>query len=190
MYVTSPTVVSDFHCLGHSKCRVNMCFGCTHSNPRLLLWKQTYDVVSVSKSVAWYQHYMHIKACLSAGHIHTVWRQVKMTFVPVPGKVNYTQDKAYCAISLLSFMQKTMQKLVNRNIKDETFGHVPYIYNNVPTKQGNQQKSLCIMWLHTYREQWKTGSHTWAFLDIQEVSDSTSCDIRKAAKWHELVDTL
>ena len=31
---------------------------------------------SVSKSVAWYQSYVHIKACLATGYIHTVWRQV------------------------------------------------------------------------------------------------------------------
>ena len=48
-----------------------------------------------------------------------------MTFVSAPMKVNYTQAKAYCPTFLLSFMQKVMQKLVTRNIKDETLGHVP-----------------------------------------------------------------
>jgi len=55
-----------------------------------------------------------------------------MTFVPVPGKINCTQAKVYSTISLLS-MQKMMQKLVARNIKEETVGYVPYIYNNLPT---------------------------------------------------------
>jgi hypothetical protein len=52
-------------------------------------------------------------------------------FKPATGKVSCTQAKAYCPISLLSFMQKTMQKLVNRNIKDETLMHFPYICNNL-----------------------------------------------------------
>ena len=56
-----------------------------------------------------------------------------MTFISATGKVIYTQTKAYCPISLLSFMQKAVQKLVTRNTKDETLGHVPYIYNNLPT---------------------------------------------------------
>jgi hypothetical protein len=30
-------------------------------------------------------------------------------------------------------MQKTIQKLMARNIKNETLGHVPYIYNNLPS---------------------------------------------------------
>ena len=62
-----------------------------------------------------------------------------------------------------------------------TLGHVPYIYNNLPTKQGSPQKSQCIMWIHTYREQQKTGSHTWAYLDIEAASNSTTCDTTKAA---------
>ena len=102
-------------------------------------------------------------------------------FIPVPGNVNYTQSKAYCAISLLSFMQKTMEKLVTKNINNKTLGHVPYIYNNLPTKQGSPQKSQCIMWIHTYREQQKTGSHTWAYLDIEAASNSITCDTTKAA---------
>jgi len=47
-----------------------------------------------------------------------------MTFRPAPGKINYIQAKAYCPISLLSFMQKSRQKLVTKNIKVETMGHV------------------------------------------------------------------
>jgi len=58
-----------------------------------------------------------------------------MTFIPAPGKVNYTQAKVYCPVSLLAFTQKIMQKLVTRNIKDETLGHDTYIYNNLPTHQ-------------------------------------------------------
>ena len=47
-----------------------------------------------------------------------------MTFVAAPVKVNYTQAKAHCPISLLSIRQKTC-KFGDRNIKDETMGHVP-----------------------------------------------------------------
>jgi hypothetical protein len=62
--------------------------------------------------------------------------------------------------------------------------HFPYIYNNPPTNQGSPKKPQCTTWLHIHRKQWKTGSYTWVFLDIEEASDSTSCDITKAAKCH------
>jgi len=66
-----------------------------------------------------------------------------VTFIPAPGEVNYTQAKAYCPISLLSFMQKTMQKLVTGNIKEEALGHDTYIYSNLPTNQVSTQKLQC-----------------------------------------------
>jgi hypothetical protein len=40
-------------------------------------------------------------------------------FTPKPGKANDTEAKAYRPISLLSFMLKIMEKLVDRHIWDE-----------------------------------------------------------------------
>ena len=190
MSVTSPRAGSDFHRWGHLTFSVHMPFGgCTHWNPILSLRKKIECyILSVSKSVAWYQKYVHNKACLEMGYTPRDWRQVKMMFIP--GKVNYTQANAYCPISILSFMQKMMQKFETRNIRDETLGNVPYIYKNMPTNQRCPPKLQCTTWLHIYRKQWKTGSYTWAFLDIEDATDSTSCDITKAAKWHGLRDTL
>ena len=103
---------------------------------------------------------------------------------------HFNQGKAYYSISLLSFMQKTMQQLVTSNIRSESLGYFPYTYNNLPTNQGSPQKLQCTMWLHIYRKQWKTESYTWTVLDTEGASDSTSCDITKAAKWHGFRDNL
>jgi hypothetical protein len=35
-------------------------------------------------------------------------------------------------------MEKMMEKLVTRYMKDETMGHVPYIHNNLPTERSTQ----------------------------------------------------
>jgi hypothetical protein len=89
--------------------------------------------------------YVHIKACLSRRCKPRAWGQVKMTFIPVPTKANYSDAKGYHPISLLSFMQKRMKELVTRNIRDQSTGLVSYIYTNQPTKQGNPQKTQCTM---------------------------------------------
>jgi len=47
-------------------------------------------------------------ACPAMVYIPRAWRHGKTMFIPANEKVNYTQAKTYCAISLLSFMQKTM----------------------------------------------------------------------------------
>jgi hypothetical protein len=50
-------------------------------------------------------------------------------------------------------MHKKMQKLVARNIRDESLWY--FLYNNLPTNQGSPQKPQCTMRLHIYRKQWK-----------------------------------
>jgi len=49
-------------------------------------------------------------------------------------------------------MQKMMQKLVTRNIKDETLGHVPYIYKNLPTKTRQVHRNRNAPCDYTYTE--------------------------------------
>jgi hypothetical protein len=40
------------------------------------------------------------RACLAYGFIPTAWRQVKVTFIPKPRTIDYTEAKAYRPISL------------------------------------------------------------------------------------------
>ena len=80
-----------------------------------------------------------------------------------------------------------MQKLVIKNIKGETLGYVPYVYNNLPKKQEVRRNSNapcdCI-----YRGSRKQGSFTCAFLDMKGSSDSTKRDTTKAATWRHSSD--
>jgi hypothetical protein len=46
------------------------------------------------------------------------WRQVRVTYIPKPGKLDYTEGKSYHPIDLSSFLLKTMEKLVDRYIRD------------------------------------------------------------------------
>jgi len=73
---------------------------------------ETNMTLNVSKSVALYQKYLHIKACLARRYIPRACGLVKMTFITANGKVNYAEAKGYCQIALLSFMQKTMQNFL------------------------------------------------------------------------------
>jgi hypothetical protein len=100
-----------------SKC---VFFKYTHWNPRMLFWKYlTYNILGVPKSVAWFQKDMQIKLAKQ------VWKQVKMTFIPLLWKVNYIHGEAYFAISLMCFVQKRREYLLNLSISNETLGRVP-----------------------------------------------------------------
>jgi hypothetical protein len=65
-------------------------------------------------------HMCHIfRARLASGYIRKSWRQVKVTFILLPGEVNYTEARAYCSLNLSYFTLKMIQKLEDRNIRDE-----------------------------------------------------------------------
>jgi hypothetical protein len=59
------------------------------------------------------------RACLATGYVLTAWCQVKVVFIPKPGKDTYGGPKGYRPISLTSFLLKTMERLVDRFIRDE-----------------------------------------------------------------------
>jgi hypothetical protein len=53
---------------------------------------------------------------MAYGLIPTAWRQVRVTFIPKAGKLDYTEAKAYCPISLSSLFLKIKEKVVHRHI--------------------------------------------------------------------------
>ena len=114
--------------------------------------RNKHAILRVSISVVWFQTCAaHIKSCLARIYIPKAWRQVKMTFVPAPVKVNYTQAKAYCPISRLSIRQKTVQ-IWWQEYQGWNNGACSHIYNNLPSYQGSPQKLQCTTQLHIYRK--------------------------------------
>jgi hypothetical protein len=77
------------------------------------------------------------RACMAYGFIPMSWRQVKVTFIPKPGKFDYTEAKAYGPISLSSFLLKTMEKLVDMHIRDGVLRTYPLHRYQHATKQVN-----------------------------------------------------
>jgi hypothetical protein len=136
-----------------------------------------HDTLIVSNSIALYQKYVNIKPCLARRYISRAWRQVKMKFIPAPGKVNYNQAKAYCPIILLSVVQKTWKNWLPGILRMQQGGMSP---TSIPN---------CLQTTEVHRIT-LIQKGVWAFLDIEGASDSTSCDIIKAAKWHGLGDKL
>jgi hypothetical protein len=75
---------------------------------------------------------------MAYGFIPIAWRQVKVTFIPKPGKLGNTEAKTYRPIILSSFLLKTMEKLVDR--------HILCTGTTMPIKQVNLSKVQYTMW--------------------------------------------
>jgi hypothetical protein len=58
-----------------------------------------------------------------------MWRQVKVVFIPKPGRNSYSGPRDYRPISPTSFLLKTMERLVDGYLRYETLALVP-LYSN------------------------------------------------------------
>jgi hypothetical protein len=65
------------------------------------------------------------RACLATGYVPAIWRQVKAVFIPKPGRNTYSGPRDYRPISLTSFLLKTMERLVDRYLRDEALATAP-----------------------------------------------------------------
>ena len=65
------------------------------------------------------------RACLETGYVPAIWRQVKVVFIPKPGRNSYSGPRDYRPISLISFLLKTLERLVDRYLRDEALALVP-----------------------------------------------------------------
>ena len=64
-------------------------------------------------------------ACLATGYVRAIWRQVKVVFIPKPGRNSYSGPRNCRPISFTSFLLKPMERLVDRYLIDEALALVP-----------------------------------------------------------------
>jgi hypothetical protein len=118
---------------------------------------------------------------MAYGCIPTAWRQVKVMCIPKPGKLDYTEATAYHPISLSSFLLKTMEKLVDRHIRDGALKEYPLHRNQHAYQTGKSTETT----LHNVVSLGNATEYKdialGAFLDIEGTFDRTSFYIIKQA---------
>ena len=132
------------------------------------------------------------RACLARGNTPIACRQVKVTFVLKPGTAKYTESKAYRPTNLSSLMPETMEKLVNRHIRDEILGLHPLHRYQFAYQPGKSTETVLHHVITRIEEAVENRDVTLgAFLDIEGTFDSTSHSIIiEVAKGHGLEDAL
>jgi len=88
------------------------------------------------------------RACLATGYVPALWHQVKVVFIPKPGRSSYCGPRDFRPISLTSFVLKTMERLVDRFLRDEILALQPLHPNQhayQAGKSGNGPSSAHIM---------------------------------------------
>jgi hypothetical protein len=116
-------------------------------------------------------------ACLATGYVPTVWHQVKVVFIPQPGRDTHGGPKDYRPISLMSFLLKTMQTVVDRLIRDETLISSP-VHPNQHAYQAGKSTETVLHQLVDRVEKVLDQQETalGVFLNIEGAFNNTSYD--------------
>jgi hypothetical protein len=115
-----------------------------------------------------------------------------MMFIPKPGKLDYTEAKAYRPISLSSFLLKIMEKLVERHIRNDSLREYPLHRNQHAYQTGKSTETA----LHNVVTRVENAIEhrdiaLCAFLDIEGAFDRTSfATIKQAAERHGIDPTI
>ena len=106
-----------------------------------------------------------------------MWRQVKVVFIPNPGRNSYCGPTDFRPTSLTSFLLKTLEILVERFLRDETLVLKPLH----PNQHAYQARKSVEMALHqlVVRAEKALDQQEIAlgiFLDIEGMFNNTSYD--------------
>lgn len=113
------------------------------------------------------------KASIILNHIPTRWRKVNVIFIPKPGK-DPAEPKSYRPISLLSFLLKTLEKLLDIHIRESLDLH-PISEMQFAYCKGKSTE-LAAHYLVSRLEKAKSQKQIAmvSFMDIQGAFDNTT----------------
>jgi hypothetical protein len=116
-------------------------------------------------------------ACLAMGYVPLSWRQFKVVFIPKPGKSSYSGPKEFRPISLTSFLLKTMERLVDRYIRDEIMVLIPLHPNQHAYQAGKSvETALHQLIVRVEKALDQQEIALGVFLDIAGAFNNTSYD--------------
>ncbi|XP_063975107.1 uncharacterized protein LOC135161459 [Diachasmimorpha longicaudata] len=112
-----------------------------------------------------------------------MWREVRVAFIPKPGKCSYDNAKAYRPISLSSFLLKTLERLVDRQIKEGALRFNQICSSQHAYQAGRSTETALHHLVGTIENAKERGVDTLGvFIDIEGAFNNTSFDtLEKAA---------
>jgi ribonuclease HI len=114
------------------------------------------------------------KACLCLGYVPTQWRKVKVVFIPKPGKDDYSSAKAFRPISLMSFLLKGLERLVDRDLRDGALKRMPLHERQHAYRTGRSTESALHQMVSRVERALEMKEYALGvFFDIQGAFDNT-----------------
>jgi hypothetical protein len=117
------------------------------------------------------------RACQATGYVSTAWRQVKVVFIPKTSRNSYCGPKDLRPISLTSFLLKTLDRLVDRFLRDEILVSKPLHPNQHAYQAGKSVDTALhqlVVRVEKALDQQEVALEV--FLDIEGAFNNTSYD--------------
>ena len=115
-----------------------------------------------------------MRACLALEHTPQACRIPKVVFIQKPGQINFAQAKDFRPISLTSFFLKTMERMVDRYIRDTVLKNTPLHDGQQAYRAGHSVKSALHMVVSRIEVQIEIGEYSLGtFLDIDGAFSAT-----------------
>jgi hypothetical protein len=132
------------------------------------------------------------RASIAFNFIPSSWRDVRIVFIPKPGRISYEDPRSYRAISLMSFFLKTSERLVDRYIGCTSLIEKPIHANQHAYQKGKSVNTAIHKVVHTIESAFDSGEFTLGvFLDIEGAFDRTNYNsISCAANEHGVHSVL
>lgn len=118
------------------------------------------------------------KYSLSMNYIPKPWRGTLITFIPKPGKNTYLKAKSYRPISLMSFILKAMEKILDNHIREKVLDKNPLSKDQHAYQKGKSTESALHHLVHRIEKalEHKEIAIT-TFIDIEGAFDNTDFSI-------------
>ena len=129
------------------------------------------------------------RACLTTGYVPALWRQAKVVFIPKPGRSSCCGPRDFRPISLTSFLLKTMERLVDRFLRDAILALQPLHPNQHAYQAGKSvETTLHQLVVRVEKALDQQEIVLGVFLDTEGAFDNTSYDSMCSALTRHGVD--
>lgn len=130
-----------------------------------------------------------MKASAKLNHIPRAWRGIYIHFIPKQGKPSYDNSKSFRPISLMSFILKTMEKLIDKEIRETFIARAPLSKHQHAYQKGKGTESA-LHYITNEIEQFSSKGNTTmvTFIDIAGAFDNTNYEIIEEALLIKKVD--
>ena len=113
------------------------------------------------------------RGSLFYGHIPERWKTSSVIFIPKPGKPNYEQPKSFRPISLTSFLLKTLERIIDKRLRETVLTSFPIHRNQHAYQNGRSTETALHCLISKIEDAYEKNQYALgAFFDIQGAFDN------------------